>query len=216
MKIDIRHYRKVYFGTDFHWHHDREFIWGNRGFADVWSHDAALEQELREKLTDEDLFVYQGDWSLNSQQEDAERLLKSIPCPIIYIMGNHDQRISRFIQKERTTGAGLFGVQIKNEEIDIRFYTGVLEICWVRNDGSKQACSHSHYPQKEWNHMNHGAWSLSGHVHGNLESGLPTNLDNKCLDLSYDSVGQFLLTFEEVDAIMRKKKNTHFHHGKKD
>jgi calcineurin-like phosphoesterase family protein len=212
MKIDTRDYHKVWLGSDFHYKHDRTFIWQSRGFPSCHAHDEALRKDLGQ-INSRDLLVYHGDWSLNSSQEEAEALFLMIPCPIIYIMGNHDQRVFRMMDEHKTKPDGRFGCKIQSDGFNIRFRTGILEAKWIKLDGSKQLISHSHYPLASWNHLNHGAWSVSGHEHNHMKGWGPGDLEQKRLDISKDSTGKFLLTFEELDGIMAQKKTVNFHHG---
>ena len=61
MKLDVRNYKEVYVGTDFHAGHDKPFIWEARGFSDLRQHDITLNNELDTKLNRDSCLIYLGD-----------------------------------------------------------------------------------------------------------------------------------------------------------
>jgi len=205
MKIDTRNYNEVYFASDFHWHHDRDFVWGKRGFDSVFDHDMSLRSALS-VIRPDDLLVFHGDLALNCTQEEAVALLLSIPCNIIYILGNHDQRVERFVRDKATLCRWGFVFE------RIQFFKGIREITWVLKGGKKQPISHSHFPMMEWNRMNHGAWNLCGHVHGGLGEITASSKNDKALDLGVESTGKWLLSLGELCSIMDKKEICKRHH----
>ena len=53
-KIKISDYDNIYFGSDFHYNHQRDFLFKPRGFSSYQEHDAFIENECG-KLTKNDL-----------------------------------------------------------------------------------------------------------------------------------------------------------------
>jgi len=198
MKIDVSNYSKVYLGTDFHDCHDRTFIWEARGFADCKSQSKALYKELDEKLTHDSLLVYLGDLTLNSTQAHAKWLLEKMSVgSLMYIDGNHDHRVAKVRQSKELTG--------------IVWLPKMVELTFIGRSGHKHHTTLCHFPMREWNHMNHGAWHIHGHIHGGYNE--PRHLEDKALDVSYDSCGQFLSEFSEIETIMNNKQVNRLHHG---
>lgn len=86
----LKHYNKtdrVWVLSDLHLNHDKEFIWGARGFNNITEMNNTIIRNIKEKILPEDDFYICGDVALGPP--DIE-LLKQIPGQIHVILGNHD------------------------------------------------------------------------------------------------------------------------------
>lgn len=79
----------IWLMSDLHLNHDKQFIWGTRGFASVQEHNETLIKNIKECVKEDDEFYILGDLTLGPLEE-AEELLRQLPGHIHVILGNHD------------------------------------------------------------------------------------------------------------------------------
>lgn len=172
---------KIFFTSDLHLFHQKDFIYKPRGFASWEEHTAYLKDRLL-SLKDDDILFYNGDFALNAEQTDVDSVLASIKCRrIYYIMGNHESKTKNVI---------------RNFALDVSNYNEV-----VVNGKMIVLC---HYPIASWNGMSHGSWMIHGHTHGTYELGRPENTTAKILDVGVDTKLNFW-SMADVREVMSKK-----------
>ena len=81
--------RKVWLTSDLHLCHDREFIWGPRGFKSVEEMDAAIVANWNRVVSPADIVFVLGDFMLNDD-EKGMNYLRELKGMIIPVRGNHD------------------------------------------------------------------------------------------------------------------------------
>lgn len=82
----------IYFSSDFHFSHQRDFIYVARGFKSVEEHDAAILENINQTLKSQDTLYVLGDLIMGEQDKSIE-YLKQIHCQDIkIIIGNHDSK----------------------------------------------------------------------------------------------------------------------------
>jgi calcineurin-like phosphoesterase family protein len=87
--IKLENGRKIWLSSDFHFCHDREFIYKPRGFGSVKEMNAAIIENWNKKVNNEDIAFILGDIMLNDNAKGVQ-LLKSLRGHLIIITGNHD------------------------------------------------------------------------------------------------------------------------------
>ncbi len=202
MFVENYQHENIYFWSDLHLGHDRDFIYGPRGFHDVELHDSMLAIRLWQIPTDAVVWLL-GDiiFGINAE-ERLEKVLSNYPGKEIVLMpGNH---YSGFKQLRRK-----YGRKFELNGTLIRLVSNLEEI-----RVKSQAIVLSHYPLMSWNGIGHGAWMLHGHVHGRIKTSLPTEYDGgKILDVGVESCPE-PLSFAEIKEIMDKKPFKQVdHHG---
>lgn len=80
---------KIWFTSDWHFCHDREFIWGPRGFKNVYEMNEAIVKNYNEVVGPEDDVYMLGDAMLNDN-EAGLKYIKQLKGKIHIICGNHD------------------------------------------------------------------------------------------------------------------------------
>lgn len=80
---------KIFVTSDLHFGHDREFIWGARGYADVNEMNMKQIEKFNSVVTDEDEVWILGDCVLGDI-EGGLALLKQLKGKIHVCLGNHD------------------------------------------------------------------------------------------------------------------------------
>lgn len=79
----------IYFTSDLHFSHDREFIWGPRGFKSSWDHDETIIKNWNNLITEEDDVYILGDLMLGDNAAGIKKLAR-LRGKLHIIWGNHD------------------------------------------------------------------------------------------------------------------------------
>lgn len=81
--------KMIYFTSDLHFGHDRQFIYKPRGFSSIQEHDEALIERWNSIVTSEDEVYILGDLMLKDNIHGIE-CLKRLNGKKYFIRGNHD------------------------------------------------------------------------------------------------------------------------------
>lgn len=83
---------KIYFTSDLHFNHNREFIWGDRGFSSVEEMNETIIKNWNNTVTNDDDVYVVGDVMLGGgdSHEKGLGLIKQLNGKIHIIAGNHD------------------------------------------------------------------------------------------------------------------------------
>lgn len=79
----------IYFTSDLHFGHDREFIWGPRGFQSSFEHDETIIKNWNKLITEEDEVYILGDLMLGDNAAGRKKLAQ-LRGKLHIIWGNHD------------------------------------------------------------------------------------------------------------------------------
>lgn len=83
----------IYLSSDFHFGHQREFLYEPRGFATIEEHDAQILENINSTVGADDTLIVLGDLIMNDN-ERGMKFLKQINCgDVRVILGNHDTDI---------------------------------------------------------------------------------------------------------------------------
>lgn len=80
---------KIYFTSDLHLCHDKEFLYGGRGFTCVEDMNNEIIKRWNALITDEDEVYILGDSILNDTERGID-ILKILKGKKYYVFGNHD------------------------------------------------------------------------------------------------------------------------------
>jgi calcineurin-like phosphoesterase family protein len=199
------HHTNVYFCSDLHLRHNRDFIFGPRGFTNVEDHDSSQKASFARMRQGATLFIL-GDTVFGQNSEEyLEKFLYNLNCSEIYIMpGNHFSGLKQLYQKH--------GRKIEFPDKTVRIIENLYE---VYVDG--QPIVLSHYPIVSWNGAGKGSWMVHGHTHGNLHGTAIGDLlyTGKIIDIGAEVCNPSPISFLELKAIMDAKSTVTFdHHGK--
>ena len=138
----------IYFTSDLHIGHDKEFIWKERGFSSIEEHDKEILKRWNEKITSEDTVYILGDLALGQNENEWDNIFYNLNGDIFFIQGNHDTNRKILLYQSRYImdykGAGYFWKYGKRS-----FYL-------------------SHFPTLVGNYddkTTKALWNLSGHTH---------------------------------------------------
>lgn len=143
---------KIFLTSDLHFGHDREFIYGPRGFKSVDEQDTAIIENWNSIVSDEDDVYILGDLMLNDNIHGIE-CLKKLKGKKHIIYGNHDTETRKALYAEIGECIGWATViKYKKYHFYLSHYptlTGNLDDC---NKSMKEKvinlCGHSHASNK--------------------------------------------------------------------
>ena len=81
---------KLYFTSDWHFNHDKEFIWRARGYDSVEDMNKRQIEKYKEIITDDDVVIVLGDCFMGKDRESALAMMQELPGSKHLIYGNHD------------------------------------------------------------------------------------------------------------------------------
>lgn len=157
---------KIWFVSDTHWGHERilKFCPNTRLGSTVEEHDRILIENWQRQVQPGDRVYMLGDCFF-SDSKRARSIMDQLPGQKHLVYGNHDKPI----QNDRL-------LQSKFASID--------DYKEIRIEGQKVIMFH--FPQLEWNQMNHGAFCLFGHVHGSMDTH-PMVTNGRTMDVGIDA-----------------------------
>ena len=79
----------IYFTSDLHFCHDRQFIYGPRGFSSIKEHDETIVKNWNSIVQSDDTVYILGDLMLNDNEKGIE-YLRQLNGFKFFIRGNHD------------------------------------------------------------------------------------------------------------------------------
>ena len=80
---------KIWFTSDLHFGHDRQFLWGPRGFENIQEHDEVIIEKWNSVVDKEDDVYVLGDLMLNDNVNGLS-CLRQLNGKLHIIYGNHD------------------------------------------------------------------------------------------------------------------------------
>ena len=94
-------YFRSSFSFFFFYDHQKDFLWGPRGFASSDEHDATVIQRYNDVVSDEDIVYILGDVCMGDLESGINKL-KQLKGHKHLIRGNHctDNKVSRYIEEK--------------------------------------------------------------------------------------------------------------------
>ncbi len=178
---------KIFFTSDHHFGHRNIIKFCNRPFENVEEMNQVMIDRWNEKVKPEDEVYHLGDFGMTKDYDLVENIANQLNGTIYLIVGNHEgpalNRRKRFKWIKE-----YYELKVKDEECK----SGVQRIILL------------HYAMKVWRNSFRGSWHLYGHSHGNL----PDDETQLAFDVGVDCHDFYPLAYEEVKAIMKRKKWT--------
>lgn len=200
LKVTDSSESKVWFSSDFHLGHNKEFVWKTRGFNSFEEHTYGVINTLNNMVAPQDKLFFLGDFCLNTTPDKFHQYIDQIKCQNIYMLwGNHNNPTERIYKTEiyNTFGKDLkvYPFTYKN----LIFMGDYLEI-FVNG----KIIVLSHYPHSVWNFMKEGAYMLCGHSHYSFKETQSNHKYGKILDVGWDGKGS-PYSLNEINLIMDSK-----------
>lgn len=165
----------IYFCSDFHFGHEKEFLWQPRGFVSWQDHANAIIENYNEIVKPEDIVYILGDCVLKNDAFGIE-CLKRLNGKKYLAFGNHDSgaRIERYQEEE------IF--------LDIQYGYRLRE--------SKFTFWLQHYPAMMGNYKDKSPTiCLAGHTHSPDKF---QNMENGCYNVALDAHNCYPVSINQI------------------
>lgn len=196
----------LWFCSDMHFRHDRDFIWSRRGFANVNEQNNILVQRWNERCNMDSIVFHLGDFIFNdSSGEHFWEYVNNLKFNTLYLLtGNHNsgQRQAYFKCVENLLGSSEY--EIYPLDVNKGSKTVIFLPSYVDITVDNQCISLSHYALRNFVNNGKGAWMICGHSHANDEGINPNNLERKVLDVGVENFGG-PVSYSDIKKIMDKK-----------
>ena len=195
--IKIPNDKRLVFVSDLHLNHDKEFLWGKRGFESSEQHVETIFRQLGEIANDDTVLVNLGDATFRDNDRKYFDQLAALPFHAHYhIWGNHPSGAKQAYKEAiKDYFDGLYPYLNVDESIQVypvkyRNVTFVGHQAFFKHRGENIFASH--FPHSIWDEMKNGFWSLSGHSHGSFDetNGSRSNA-GKTLDVGVETALRF-------------------------
>jgi len=174
----------IYFTSDLHIGHDKDFLYEPRGFKNIKDHDLTIVNNWNSVVTDDDDIYILGDLTLEDYDNGLSKL-KLLKGKKHIIIGNHDTN---------------FRVELYKELTDDINYADLVKY-------GKYQFYISHYPTHTGNkdkHMSTQLINLYGHTHQKTNF---YNNDPFMYHVGLDSHNNFPVEIDEIISDIQKKKS---------
>ena len=174
---------KIWFTSDLHFCHDREFIYGPRGFKSVHEMNDTIIKNFNDTVAwDDDLFIL-GDCFLNNNEEGM-KLMRRLPGIKHIIWGNHDSDVRKgLIRHEGWWDCGCATtLTYKGYHFYLSHYPTITSNCDEDKPLKRRVinlCGHTH-TQGKFSDMGKG---LIYHVELDAHHNCPVLIDNIIMDI---------------------------------
>lgn len=176
----------IWFTSDFHFGHDKDFLWAPRGFLSYEDHAETVIKNYNEIIRPNDEVFILGDCILTNDNFGMKCLHQLNGIKYLAI-GNHDstKRIERYRQEK------IFN--------DIQY--------GYRFDFGKITFYAQHYPAMMGNYKDkHPTICLAGHTHSPDKF---QNMDNGCYNVALDAHNCYPISIEQIIADIKEYRKNH-------
>lgn len=110
---------KIWLISDWHFNHDREFVWKPRGFQSIQEMNEAIIQRHNSVVAPEDTVFVLGDCALGGGDETTlqanKELIEQLNGHLIIVRGNHDtdRRVDMYSSCKNVDVAGEYARMVK-------------------------------------------------------------------------------------------------------
>jgi len=194
--------RNVFFTSDPHMDHDKNFVWEVRGYKSAHEHKEGVIKKWNEVVTPNDIVISLGDFQFGKDGEKnmLETLQRLNFSEIFLIQGNHGSGWKQLKQNRgRNFELGGKKVNLSPDYMEVVVDNQPIVLC--------------HYPIVSFNGQGKGSWMLFGHTHQNIyKSEIGALLKKlKMMDVGIDYCGR-PLSFNEIKEIMDSRPLHSFDH----
>jgi predicted phosphodiesterase len=211
IKKSRKDYNKIKINSDFHYGHDRDFLYGPRGFSSGKEHSDWSDAQIA-SLDPNDLLICLGDVGLGIGAAPIIDFIERIPCETLMVWGNHNSGVYQAYKNNLPLG-------FENHEIyPLRIAKNVTmmgESFLLDVDRDRFFCTHM--APLVFHDQNRGRVCLCGHSHSNLKQINPDRDDfGKILDCGVENAKMFngtaFFEIDEVVSILAKKNSSKLDH----
>lgn len=208
IKKNRKDYHNIKFCSDFHYGHDKEFLYGKRGFVNPYEHMLWLERQL-DGLDKNDLLIVLGDVGLSVGPQPIIDFIRSFKCETLMVWGNHNSGVKQ-----------LYDAALPEELQDHEVYPlNITHNVTMLGDSAMLIIDNKRYYLTHmcplvWPELSRGAVAICGHSHGSLKGinayASPDDVYGQILDCGVENAmsanGTAFFDIEEVDTILAGRK----------
>lgn len=189
----------IYFTSDLHFGHDKEFIYKPRGFNSIEEHDETIINNWNSIVGVDDVVYVLGDIMLGDNTEGLKKLDK-LNGNIRIISGNHDTDNRIKLYKRLFFNVNFLGFTDKNLFFNVSFLGFADRIKY-----KKYMFILSHYPTIVANkNEDKKIWNLHGHTHSkDIFSSIP-----HCYNISLDAHNNKPISIDKIIEDIKEFQNT--------
>ena len=81
---------RIFITSDLHFGHNKEFLYGPRGFSSIEEHDEAVIQNWNSVVTENDIVYILGDVMMGPNRKECVEKVNRLNGTIYIVCGNHD------------------------------------------------------------------------------------------------------------------------------
>lgn len=178
----------IFFTSDFHFYHNKEFVWAARGFSSVDEMNEVLVENYNKLVKPDDDVVILGDCYLNCTDEQGCAMLRRLNGYKHLCIGNHDT-------DTKVKAMRYYGVfNSINYAKMVKFSKRKVAYC-------------SHYPTMTGNSGFNPVFNLYGHTHQKLPK-----MENSSIvgyNVGVDAWNNRPVAIEEIKELLRHENKSH-------
>ena len=170
---------KIFITSDLHFDHDKEFIWGPRGYANVEEMNKEQLRKFNEKVQPEDDVYICGDLMLGG--ESGKSWLSQLNGKLHIVLGNHDTEAkAAFYRTLPQVVEVVYATMIKanGRHWYLSHYPTMTANFGKLDRQPINLAGHTHSVNK-WENINTGTYNIAVDAH----NGYPVNIENIALDI---------------------------------
>lgn len=172
---------EIFLTSDSHFGHQKDFLWGPRGFTSSEEHDEAIIENWNKIVKPDDLIYHLGDVMLGDNEHGME-CLKRLNGTIWILLGNHDS-------------AARTSLYNTLPNVKVLGYADIIKC-------GKWRFYLAHYPTMigNFDESNPKFWALCGHRHTKDKW---CDVENKCYHVELDCHDNKPVNIEEIIEDLR-------------
>ena len=167
---------EIFATSDLHFGHNRDFIFGPRGFKSVEEHDEAIISNWNSVVGPDDIVLVLGDLVMGADRKGSMEKIKRLNGRIVICRGNHDTdcKITDYYNcpnvSIRTLGNETYAnvIKISKWSFYICHYPTMLGDFEFIKPGHKNFCLHGHtHSQDKFQFIQYCCYNVALDAHGN-------------------------------------------------
>lgn len=198
--------KDLFFTSDTHFFHNKDFIYLAEGYSSSSIRDEALIDKWNSVCDKNSIVYHLGDFAIGARIEEAcLNVFRRLNFKKLYLLwGNHNAGVKQIYQSLLINS----GIPQGIEAYPMTLNLGDKEIIFLGYQVSLsvhgQLVVLNHFSQRSWLKNGNGSWMLCGHSHGN-DSGInPQCKSGKILDVGVANF-KHPVSYSDVNQIMRYK-----------
>lgn len=168
---------EVFFTSDLHLCHDKEFLYGPRGFTNVNDHDEEVIKNWNETVGPNDIVFVLGDIIMGADRKGGLEKLKRLNGKIVICRGNHDTdgKMTDYYQDcpnidQRPMGNETYAniIKIGKWHFYVSHRPTIMHDLNFIKPGHKEFCLHGHtHSQDKFQFLQYCCYNVALDAHGN-------------------------------------------------